>query len=387
MTIPLIHYLSDDEMRTKIFIFLALLLALTITVPAVSAVSFDEPVITLKPDQAAYTPGDSISVAADLKLSSSGESTFPASHSLEAYTELDNPKWYYTILINGHGEEQQSTKKNLIITGYLLEYPADKNEISVRYRLEAEIPDVSTTSEKTFIEISQIDAGGGLVSGMDEKYRVVKRTVLNPEDITKLRGIVKEELDALETQIQTKQNSGVDVTGAKNLFNQAQSKYESSVTASYSAANTMLNDALKLIDEAEVELNRAWAQKAIDDAQSSITAIDFYLTDFKVNRSMTNDARVINIETKIESAQSSLNSAKSLMNDKSYAQAYTIAETSRSKSEEALRSAEEIYAEVSKGLIPDLGGMTIVFVIIAIVIIGVAGLLIYRRYSSWDELG
>ncbi|EHQ36645.1 hypothetical protein [Methanoplanus limicola] len=374
-------------MRTKIFIFLALLLALIISVPAVSAVSFDEPVITLKPDQAAYTPGDSISVAADLKLSSSGESTFPASHSLEAYTELDNPKWYYTILINGHGEEQQSTKKNLIITGYLLEYPADKNEISVRYRLEAEIPDVSTTSEKIFIEISQIDAGGGLVSGMDEKYRVVKRTVLNPEDITKLRGIIKEELDALETQIQTKQNSGVDVTGAQNLFNQAQSKYESSVTASYSNANTMLNDALKLIDEAEVELNRAWAQKAIDDAQSSITAIDFYLTDFKVNRSMTNDARVINIETKIESAQSSLNSAKSLMNDKNYAQAYTIAETSRSKSEEALTSAKEIYAEVSKGLIPDLGGMTIIFVIIAVVIIGVAGLLIYRRYSSWDELG
>ncbi|UUX91856.1 hypothetical protein [Methanoplanus endosymbiosus] len=375
-------------MRTKIFIFLALILALIISVPAASAaVSFDEPVITLKPDQAAYTPGDSISVAAEVKLSSTSDSTFPQAHSLEAYTELDDPKWYYTILINGHGEEQESTKKNLIISGYILEYPADDNEVTVRYRLEADIPEVPTTGEKTFFDLSQIDASGGLVPGMDEDNRIVKRTILNPEDISKLRGIVKEELDTLENQIQTKQNSGVDVTGAQNLFTQAQDKYEASVTASYSNANTMLNDALKLIDEAEVELNRAWAQKAIDDAQSSITAIDFYLTDFKVNRSMTNDARVINIETKIESAQSSLNSAKSLMNDQNYAQAYTIAETSRSKSQEALTSAKEVYAEVSKGFVPDLGGLTIIFVIIAVVIIGVAGILIYRRYSSWDELG
>ena len=98
-------------------------------------------------------------------------------------------------------------------------------------------------------------------------------------------------------------------------------------TASYDTAHVLLNDAQTLIDEGEVLLNQAWAQKAIDESQNTLNRVHFYITDFKVKRSMANDARVINIETKTESAQSSLNSAKALFNDGNYAQAYTIAET------------------------------------------------------------
>jgi len=158
-----VEAIEADATATKTF---NLLKGTTPTSPS-GTVTFGNIVATLKPDQDIYSSGENISIAADVSLTSSGDSTFPASHSLEAYTELDNPKWYYTILINGNGEEQESTKKNLIITGYLLEYPSDQNEITVRYRLEAEIPEVSEKSDRMFLELSEIDGSGNIVSGGD----------------------------------------------------------------------------------------------------------------------------------------------------------------------------------------------------------------------------
>ena len=102
---------------------------------------------------------------------------------------------------------------------------------------------------------------------------------------------------------------------------------------------------------------------------------------------MGNDARVINIETKVESAQSSLNSAKTLFNDASYTQACTLAETANSKASEALTYAEEVYAEVSKGFLPDFGSFTFIIIGIVIVFLAVVGYLVYTRATSWDELG
>ena len=127
---------------------------------------------------------------------------------------------------------------------------------------------------------------------------------------------------------------------------------------------------------------------SINESEDVIATVNSYLKDFKVNHSMTNDARVINIETKIESAQSSLNSANSLFSDENYAQAYTLAETSKSKAEEALTSAEAISEDLSKGFLPDLSGsFTIIIIIVIILIIGIVGYLVYTRATSWDELG
>ena len=75
------------------------------------------------------------------------------------------------------------------------------------------------------------------------------------------------------------------------------------------------------------------------------------------------------------------------MSNENYAQAYTVAESAHVKASEALASAEALYAEVSKGIIPDLGGAGLFIIIGIVVVIGIVGYFVYRRQTSWDELG
>ena len=75
------------------------------------------------------------------------------------------------------------------------------------------------------------------------------------------------------------------------------------------------------------------------------------------------------------------------MANENYAQAYTVAETAHAKASEALASAEELYAEVSKGIIPDMGGAGLFVIIGIVVVIAIVGFFVYRRQTSWDELG
>ncbi|WP_157202203.1 hypothetical protein [Methanoplanus limicola] len=116
------------------------------------------------PDKSEYEIKEPVCIKANAELESSGDQTFPAPHSLKAYTELDNPEWHYIIKINGHGEEQVTKGKNLIISGYLLEYPSDKNEIKIEYLLEGNIPEINEISNQTLIGLSQIDSSGNIAS-------------------------------------------------------------------------------------------------------------------------------------------------------------------------------------------------------------------------------
>lgn len=370
-------------MKSINILFLAILLSL-IAVQSVSAVNFDKPVVKMLPDESAYTPGESVTMTIDVPLSSTGDSTFPDTNSLKVYTGLEDPQWTYTININGHGETLDSNKNPLVIKGFELDYPSSSNDIVISYTLEGKVPEVPSTGDKIFFEIIQTDSNGNEVSGAPDP---VTKMVINPDDVSTLRGVVETELSNFNTEIQTKINEGVDVSAAQEKYNEAENLIEDSATSSYGEANEQLAKAQDAIDEGKTLLNRAWAQKSIDNAQAVLQSIDFYILDFKNNRSMGNDARVINIETKVESAQSSLNSAKSLFNDGNYPQAYTLAETSKTKAEEALTYAEEVYGEVSKGLLPDLGSFSFILIIVVIVIVAVIGFVIYSRYSSWDELG
>lgn len=370
-------------MKAKNIFFLILLFSLVI-VHSVSAVNYETPTVKIIPDKTSYTPGDEVIITADVKLTDSGDDTFPEEDTLKAFTELENPEWTYEIKINGHGEEMESYKNPLSISGWQLNYPND-NTIVISYSLTATVPEVTSTGDIIFFEIVQTDEDGNeYTAGAADP---VERTVLNPEDIENLQGIVEDELAEFNDQIQSKINTGVDVSAAQSKYDEAEDKIKDAKTASYDEASELLTEAEDLIDEGEDLLNQSWAQMAIDNAQETLDSVDFYIADFKNNRSMSNDARVINIETKVESAQSSLNSAMSLFNDGSYTQAYTLAETSNSKASEALTYAEEVYAEVSKGILPDFGSFTFIIIGIIIVVLGVVGYLVYTRATSWDELG
>ena len=370
-------------MKVK-YIFILILLFSLIFIQSASAVNYEAPAVKIIPDKSSYTPGDEVIITADVKLVDTGDETFPDEDTLKAITELKDVQWTYVIKINGHGEEMESSKNPLSISGWELNYPKD-NTIVVSYTLTATVPAVTSTGDMIFFQVMQTDEDGTeYTSGAADP---VEKTVLNPEDIDKLQDIIGADLAEFNDQIQSKLNAGVDVSAAQAKYNEAATDLKNSKTASYDTANELLTEAQSLINEGENLLNQAWAQMAIDDAQETLDNVDFYISDFKNNRSMGNDARVINIETKVESAQSSLNSAKSLFNDASYTQAYTLAETSNSKATEALTYAEEVYADVSKGILPDFGSFTFIIIGIVIVVLAVVGYLVYTRATSWDELG
>ena len=367
----------------KSILFLVLAIFALCLVQSVAAANIQEPVTKVTPAQTSYTPGDKVTVTAEVPFATTGGSTFPGSHNIRAYTDLDNPEWVYTVKINGHGQEQTVSRQVLTISGYMLDYPS-QNTISISIVLTGTIPSMPTSGEKAIFSIEQINENGNTVSGSHYEVDVM---VVIPEDIDKLRAIVESDLGTFETEITDKLKTGVDTSQAQAKYDTAREKWIQSATASYATAKVLLDDAQKLITEGKTQLERAWAQKSIDEATAALERTAFYITDFKVNRSMTNDPKVINIETKVESAQSSLNSANGLMANENYAQAYTVAESAHVKASEALASAEALYAEVSKGIIPDLGGAGLFIIIGIVVVIGIVGYFVYRRQTSWDELG
>ena len=367
----------------KSILFLVLAIFALCLVQSVAAANIQEPVTKVTPAQTSYTPGDKVTVTAEIPFATTGGSTFPGQHSIRAYTDLDNPEWVYTVKINGHGQEQTVSRQVLTISGYMLDYPS-QNTIALSIVLTGTIPSMPTSGEKAIFSIEQINENGNTVSGSHYEVDVM---VVIPEDIDKLRAIVESDLGTFETEITDKLKTGVDTSQAQAKYDAAREKWIQSATASYATAKVLLDDAQKLITDGKTQLERAWAQKSIDETTAALERTAFYITDFKVNRSMTNDPKVINIETKVESAQSSLNSANGLMANENYAQAYTVAESAHVKASEALASAEALYAEVSKGIIPDLGGAGLFIIIGIVAVIAIAGFLYYRHTTSWDELG
>ena len=367
----------------KSILFLVLAIFALCLVQSVAAANIQEPVTKVTPAQTSYTPGDKVTVTAEIPFATTGGSTFPGQHSVRAYTDLDNPEWVYTVKINGHGQEQTASRQVLTISGYMLDYPS-QNTISLSIVVTGTIPSIPTSGEKAIFSIEQLNENGNTVSGSHYEVDVM---IVIPEDIDKLRAIVESDLSTFETEINDKLKTGVDTSQAQAKYDAAREKWIQSATASYATAKVLLDDAQKLITDGKSQLEKAWAQKSIDETTAALERTAFYITDFKVNRSMTNDPKVINIETKVESAQSSLNSANGLMANENYAQAYTVAESAHVKASEALASAEALYAEVSKGIIPDLGGAGLFIIIGIVVVIGIVGYFVYRRQTSWDELG
>ncbi|EHQ35925.1 MEMAR_RS02690 family S-layer glycoprotein [Methanoplanus limicola] len=143
--------------------------------------NFDEPVIRIQPDSSGIPPGETVSVSADVKLSSSGESTFPSSNSLEVYTELESPHWTYNILINGHGSVAESYANRIDISGYLLDYPPYKNEIAIRYRLDGRAPEVSEPEEKEVFRLSQLNEYGNAIPGGEISCKKTVDNTIEPE--------------------------------------------------------------------------------------------------------------------------------------------------------------------------------------------------------------
>ena len=135
---------------------------------AVSAIT----VYSITVDPPTYsTPGTSVTVQFRIDTPS-----FPSGEEIRLFTDLDNPTWTYSIVVNGVENLRPVMGGNtLAMSGFELSYkPSD--EVFVRVNLEGTAPIVSQTSDQVIIRVSDVDSNGNITMVYTNYYRQVALT-------------------------------------------------------------------------------------------------------------------------------------------------------------------------------------------------------------------
>jgi hypothetical protein len=290
-------------MRSAIKVLIGLLAVFCLIQAASAAVNYK---ITGTPDvnpsSGDLSPGQRVTASVVLTLQDYGEYSFPGDHALVLYTDLDDPVWTYYIEVGGHSDQPRTkSARNLPLDGFDLSYSAD-TDVSVMVAIEGKAPTVTATQEKIVIRIRQLDKDDDVV---DDSEYMIKRTVVNPQDVQANIATAQTRLNALKTSIDEKLAAGIDTTAAQAKYDEAKAAINrASSTSDFAAAKADLTTAQNAIAAAETALVQAEAQKEINDAQSAINQIDGIITYFEVNRSMGTDQRVMNLKTQRDLAAS-----------------------------------------------------------------------------------
>ena len=89
--------------------------------------------------------------------------TFSDSNSLDMFTDLENARWSYSIVLDDIANPPlTNTGKSTEINGWILSYPSRRN-LAVLVNMTGEVPTVSTTGKKTLVKV-------GVYNGVNEVY-------------------------------------------------------------------------------------------------------------------------------------------------------------------------------------------------------------------------
>jgi len=353
-------------------------------VSAVSAFSVSS--VSIDPS-GSLVPGTAVTVSYKVEFSG----IFPSGDDLQAYTDLENPKWTYTISVNGVDNPRPATGgKTLTITGFELGYKA-ADIVAVRATLEGKAPAVTETSDKTIIRIQEVGSNGVAITStkVEKKAQVIDSNTV-PAAITARNA----ELETYRTHIDEKSVLDIDTSAAETKYNEAKQKIDSArarPSTQYTEALADLTAAQTSISDGEKTLDKAWAENEVAAAQIPINNVDGVIAWFKGNTSTANDSQLPAIVTKREVAVSYISAANDQIARGEYTQA-------RSKAQEAFAKGNESYNDalarqkqiINSGWFPTLppipGGIFIVLGVIVVILVAVS-IVIYRKRSRWDELG
>jgi hypothetical protein len=339
------------------------------------------------------TPGTPVTVSFTIQFGGSGDMTFPTGNTLDFYTDLDNPKWNMVLVLNGiENPQTMDNKKNVFLDDWILQYKTSDYEENLRVTLQGVAPTVTSTTNKTVVRVQELDSRNNVVSG---SMVTISRQIINTFEVTQLIASRESDLQIFRTHIDEKAALEIDTATAEGKYSAARAAIndaKSKPSSEYTAAQASLTNAQNLISEGEKLLNKAWAEKEVSDAQVPLTNVDSVISYIKPNISST-DPRLSPIISKREVASGFLSTA----NDEIFAGNY---ERARDKAKEAFDKANESYNDaldlknqVSGGFNPVgaigklFGSGTVIIIVIVAVVLIVAGVIIYRKRSRWDELG
>jgi hypothetical protein len=355
------------------------LLFLIIGIQFVAGVAVSNPVINPTGD---LTAGTNVSMSFKVDMTPSGSETFPKGNTLQFFTDLNNPKWTTSLIKEGvESALPQDSGHSIFISGWLLSYPSSVTE-SVRVTLEGSVPSVPKSMNKTLLLVQELDGNNAVILS---SVFTRERLIVNPTDISRDIAVRESDLWNFRIHLFNKTQMGINTSAAEQKYNAAQAAIQTAKNASYAESQKALNNATILINDGEILLEKAWAEKEIENAQLPITKTNELITYFTVNRSIKSDPQLAVIIAKKESAEQYLSSAKDLSQLGNYAFSRVKSKEAFNKGNESLTDAINFKTDLTK---TDGGWLnTTTFIIIAVIvaIVTVAGYLLLRKKNRWDD--
>lgn len=346
--------------------------------------------IDINPSSNLVSGQTQVSVSFVIDFASSGGYTFDSENTLQMSTDLDSATWSY-VIIQDEVENPAILEigPNVNINGWVLSYPSSRT-ISMRVNMNGVAPQVSTSEEKTVIEVAELSSVGSVISGTEVEKTAL---VLNPAQIDEVIASAIIELNNLKAGIDSLGASGVDVSAAQAKYAQAESDLQNAqISSDYARAQSYVSSAQTAIDEVKTLINQLTAQKAINDANAPVEQTDELINYFKVNKSMSADPRLSPIITKREIAADLVVDARDLASQGKYDEAVQKAGEAYTKANEALTDAQALKEDVDSNPFAAIGGafsgtLVTIVIVIVVVILAVVGFLFLRGRRRWDELG
>jgi hypothetical protein len=362
-------------------ISIGMVLFLIIGIQIVSAVLVSNPVINPTGD---LTSGTNVSVSFKIDMTPSGSETFPKDNTLQIFTDLNNPKWAATLTRDGvENPQPQEVGHSIYMSGWILSYPSTVQE-SIRVTLEGSVPSVTKSMNKTIVLVQELDGRNTVIPA---SVVTRERMIVNPTDINQNLAVREADLRLFRLHIDNRSQMGINTSAAEQKFMAAQLAVQTARNANFDASQAALNNVTGMIDEGEKLLEKAWAEKELENAQAPITKTNDLIIYFKVNRSITSDPRLAIVIAKKESAEQYLSSAKDLHFMGNYAFSRQKAKEAFDKGNESLTDAINFKLELTKtgGGTSWLNTTTLIIIGVIVVIVAIAGYFILRNKNRWED--
>ncbi len=145
--------------------YFCVIILLILIIPSVSgSISVGNIIVTPSGDLiSGQNPPKLVSVSFKVIFIPEAGVTFSDSNSLDMFTDLENARWSYSIVLDDIANSPlTNTGKSTEINGWLLSYPSRRN-LAVLVNMTGEVPTVSTTGKKTLVKV-------GVYNGVNEVY-------------------------------------------------------------------------------------------------------------------------------------------------------------------------------------------------------------------------
>lgn len=356
----------------SLIIFLSIIFCF-IAIPAMASVEVGH--VNVKPSGDLESGKSNVSADLQLSFVSIGGTTFPSDESISLKTELENPVWTYSIILDGVENPRPSvSKKQLDLSGWELSY--ENVDESVKVNLKGMAPKVDSSKEIEIVSVNVATPGGRV----KETVKNVTAFVTNPGELKGDISTVKDAYSKLEKDIAQNKADGIDVSKAEAKAKEALTSLNSAAGASYSNAQIYIKNANTYIKDAYAMLDMGLSQKAIKDAKEAIDKTDEWINYFKTEKELGSDPRLAPIITKREFAAEDASDAKELYDAGKYTEARKKAEEAYQKADEVFTATQDLNAELEaapKGFqFPDLSG--IIPYIIGIIVVAIVGFALFR---------